>query len=183
MLHLAKRSVVNSDRAMRRMIGSSSLDLKPLLSFFNSSTSENMAGIPVVECIFHKGTSTCTYVVMDPATKDAAVIDSVLDFTYSAAKTSTEHIDAIVKVVKEQGANVKYILETHVHADHLSGAKELRKALGLDKVPICIGFNIGAVQHQFKVQISIFQPTSIPSQTINSLIYTPKLHRCQVLTA
>ncbi len=85
---------------------------------------------PQVTAFFHEPTFTATYVVADPATKRAAIIDSVLDFDETAGRTSTEAADAIVAFVQDKGLTVDWLLETHVHADHLSAAPYLQERLG-----------------------------------------------------
>ncbi len=79
---------------------------------------------------FDKDTATFTYVVSDPATKKCAIIDPVLDYDMFAGKTSTTSSDKVVAYVKEQGLSVEWILETHAHADHLTGSHYLREKLG-----------------------------------------------------
>jgi glyoxylase-like metal-dependent hydrolase (beta-lactamase superfamily II) len=77
---------------------------------------------PQVKAFFHEPTFTASYVVSDPVTKRAAIIDSVWDFDQPSGRTSFESADAIVAYVQEQGLTVDWILETHAHADHLSAA-------------------------------------------------------------
>jgi glyoxylase-like metal-dependent hydrolase (beta-lactamase superfamily II) len=86
-------------------------------------------------------------VVSDPATGQAAVIDPVLDFDPASGRTSTASADAVVEYVNEQGFDVSWILETHVHADHLSGAPYIRGKLGGS---VAIGSNVSAVQSTFR---------------------------------
>ena len=85
---------------------------------------------PVVRAFFHEPTFTATYVVHDPATKRAAIVDSVLDFDQPSGRTSTPSADAIVGHVQEAGLTVEWLLETHAHADHLSAAPYLKDKLG-----------------------------------------------------
>ncbi len=97
---------------------------------------------------FHDpATFTITYVVADPATKHAAIIDTVLDFDPASGRTSTTSADAIIALVKEQNLEVDWILETHVHADHLTGAPYLRDKLG---GKTGIGASVATVQETFK---------------------------------
>lgn len=79
---------------------------------------------------FDTDTATFTYVVSDPATKKCAIIDPVLDYDMHAGKTSTVSSDKVIAYVKEQGLSVEWILETHAHADHLTGSHYLREKLG-----------------------------------------------------
>jgi glyoxylase-like metal-dependent hydrolase (beta-lactamase superfamily II) len=101
---------------------------------------------PEIEAFFHEETNTVAYVVADPATRDCAVIDSVLDFDMESGRTATTHADRIVEHVRARGLRLAWILETHVHADHLSAAPYLRDALG---GRVGIGERITAVQHTF----------------------------------
>jgi glyoxylase-like metal-dependent hydrolase (beta-lactamase superfamily II) len=105
-----------------------------------------MTARPVVKTFFDEPTFTATHVVHDPATKRAAIIDSVLDFDNAAGRTSTASADAVIAYVKSEGLTVDWILETHAHADHLSAAPYLKKALG---GKIGIGANITTVQKVF----------------------------------
>lgn len=79
---------------------------------------------------FDPNTSTFTYVVSDPATQKCAIIDPVLDYDMSAGKTSTSSADPVIAYVKEQKLEVEWILETHAHADHLTGSHYLKEELG-----------------------------------------------------
>jgi glyoxylase-like metal-dependent hydrolase (beta-lactamase superfamily II) len=101
---------------------------------------------PQVKAFFHEPTFTASYVVSDPVTKRAAIIDSVWDFDQPSGRTSFESADAIVAYVQEQGLTVDWILETHAHADHLSAAPYLQEKLGGKLV---IGREIVTVQGVF----------------------------------
>ncbi|CAG0922710.1 unnamed protein product [Notodromas monacha] len=91
-------------------------------------------------------TNTFSYVVRDPATKACAIIDSVLDYDPASASTSTIHADKIIAYIKEQGLTVEWILETHVHADHLTAAQYLKAELS---GKIAMSQKIGIVQETF----------------------------------
>jgi glyoxylase-like metal-dependent hydrolase (beta-lactamase superfamily II) len=99
-----------------------------------------------VKAFFDEPTFTASYVVHDPSTRAAAIIDSVLDFDESSARTSTASADAIVDHVKAAGLTVEWLLETHAHADHLSAAPYLQDKLG---GRIAIGSEIRTVQQTF----------------------------------
>lgn len=101
---------------------------------------------PVVRTFFDEPTFTATYVVSDPLTKETAVIDSVLDFDHAAGRTSFDSADAIIAYVREQGLTVRWVMETHAHADHLSAAPYLQEKLGGELV---IGAEIITVQNVF----------------------------------
>lgn len=105
-----------------------------------------MTANPIVKTFFDEPTFTASHVVSDPATKAAAIVDSVLDFDPASGRTSTKAADEIIAYVKAQNLKVEWILETHVHADHLSGAPYLKKHLG---GKIAIGSNITVVQKTF----------------------------------
>ncbi|MCW0182496.1 MAG: MBL fold metallo-hydrolase [Zavarzinia sp.] len=101
---------------------------------------------PVVHSFFDEPTFTVSYVVEDPATKVAAIVDSVLDYDPASGRTSTASADQLIALVKARGLTVEWLLETHVHADHLSAAPYLKKVLG---GKIAIGANIKVVQGIF----------------------------------
>ncbi len=103
--------------------------------------------LPTVEAFHDPDTGTVTYLVTDPATGAAAVIDPVLDYDPKAARTGTRSADALIARVRETGVRVEWLLETHVHADHLSGMPHVRHALGGQSG---IGARIDAVQRSFK---------------------------------
>ena len=104
-------------------------------------------GVAVVSAFFDEATNTVTYVVADPATQRAAIIDPVLDYNAAAARTSTGSADQVAAFVRDAGLGIDWILETHVHADHLSAAPYLREALG---GRIAIGADVAAVQSTFR---------------------------------
>lgn len=99
-----------------------------------------------ISAFFHEPTNTASYLVADPATRRAAVIDSVLDYDADSARTATRHADAILAEIRAKGLELEWILETHVHADHLSAAPYFRDALG---GRVGIGAAITTVQHTF----------------------------------
>ncbi len=102
--------------------------------------------VPVVKTFFDEPTFTATHVVHDPATRRAAIIDSVLDFDQPSGRTKTASAEAVVAYVKAEGLVVDWILETHAHADHLSAAPFLQAQLGGKLV---IGAAITTVQQTF----------------------------------
>ncbi len=104
------------------------------------------ARAPAVRSFFDEATFTASYVVSDPSSGAAAIIDSVLDFDHAAGRTSTVAADAMIAFVEEQGLRVDWILETHAHADHLSAAPYLQGKVG---GRLAIGADIVAVQHVF----------------------------------
>ncbi|WP_374631856.1 MBL fold metallo-hydrolase [Ferrovibrio sp.] len=101
---------------------------------------------PDVKGFFDPDTFTVSYVVVDPASKRAALVDSVLDYDPASGRTKTASADALIKDVQARGLTVDWILETHVHADHLSAAPYLRQKLG---GRIGIGGSVVQVQQGF----------------------------------
>lgn len=101
---------------------------------------------PKVQAFFDHATSTASYLLSDPATGVAAIVDPVLDFEPKAARLSTTSADAMLQAVGEQGLRLTYILETHAHADHLSAADYIRRRTGAN---IVIGAHIVEVQKAF----------------------------------
>jgi glyoxylase-like metal-dependent hydrolase (beta-lactamase superfamily II) len=101
---------------------------------------------PRVKAFFDEPTFTASYVVSDPATKRAAIIDSVWDFDQPSGRTSFESAGEIIAYVAEEGLTVDWILETHAHADHLSAAPYLQEKLG---GKLGIGREIVSVQGVF----------------------------------
>jgi glyoxylase-like metal-dependent hydrolase (beta-lactamase superfamily II) len=102
---------------------------------------------PDVKAFFDEATFTVSYVVSDPATGHAAIIDPVLDFDPTSGRTSTSSADELVAYIAEKDLAVDWILETHVHADHMSAAPYLNEKLGGQTA---IGSDVTAVQETFK---------------------------------
>ena len=102
---------------------------------------------PNVSAFFDEATFTVTYVVSDPDTAHAAIVDPVLDFDPASGRTSTSSADEVIAHVKDNGLTVDWIIETHVHADHLSGAPYFKDTLG---GTTAIGTDVSAVQETFK---------------------------------
>ncbi|MBJ9986663.1 MBL fold metallo-hydrolase [Acinetobacter sp. S40] len=84
---------------------------------------------PLVKSFFDEATNTFTYVVTDADTKQSAIIDSVLDYDAASATTSTIQADKVIHYVHENSLSIEWILETHVHADHLTASQYLKKHL------------------------------------------------------
>jgi len=109
-------------------------------------------GEPTIHALFDPNTSTWQYMVSDPASSHAVIIDTVLDYDRATQTISTKSADGIRKMVKDQGYNVVMILETHIHADHMSAASYLQTKLAQDQgfqPPIGIGKRIEQVQNLF----------------------------------
>ncbi len=101
---------------------------------------------PDVAAFFDEATNTVTFVVKDPGSAACAIIDSVLDFDYASGRTDTGSADKVIAHVLKEGLSVEWVLETHVHADHLSAAPYIQERLG---GKIGIGANITVVQDTF----------------------------------
>jgi glyoxylase-like metal-dependent hydrolase (beta-lactamase superfamily II) len=101
---------------------------------------------PSVQAFFDPATHTVSYLVADPATRAAAVIDPVLDFDPRAARLAATSADALLRAVADQGLDLQWVLETHAHADHLSAAHHIRARTG---ARVVIGEHITQVQRGF----------------------------------
>jgi len=101
---------------------------------------------PEVKGFFDPATNTITYVLRDPSSNTAAIVDSVLDFDYASGATDTASADAVIAHVQAEGLEIAWILESHVHADHLSAAPYLQEQLG---GKIGIGDQITVIQDTF----------------------------------
>jgi len=102
---------------------------------------------PFIHAWFDHATNTVTYLVADPATKRAAIIDPVFDYDHKSGKADVTSADAVLAKAAEEGFTVDWILETHVHADHLSAAPYLKLKTG---AKVVIGENIRQVQQIFR---------------------------------
>ena len=101
---------------------------------------------PIVHAFFDENSHTFSYIVSDPRTKKCAVIDSVLDYDAASACTSTEQADHIIRYIHAENLSLEWILETHVHADHLTAAQYLKSQLGGQ---IAMSHQITVVQETF----------------------------------
>ncbi|WP_085592411.1 MBL fold metallo-hydrolase [Thalassospira sp. MCCC 1A01428] len=107
---------------------------------------ETTSPSPVVTAFFDQATFTVSYVVCDPSSLACAIVDSVLDYDPAAGRTSHASADAMIIYVRDHNLTVHWILETHVHADHLSAAPYLKEKLGGS---MAIGAQITVVQDTF----------------------------------
>ncbi len=101
---------------------------------------------PEVHSFFDEATNAACYIVRDPSSGACAVIDSILDFDQASCRTHTRHADNLIATIQANGWDLQWIIETHVHADHLSAAPYLAQQLG---GKIAIGANISSVQEVF----------------------------------
>ncbi len=106
----------------------------------------DMTVTPEVEAFFDPATNTISYVVKDPGSAACAVVDSVMDIDYAAGRITYDHADEIIAYVRDRGLTVEWLIETHVHADHLSAAPYIQEKLG---GRLGIGRNITVVQDTF----------------------------------
>ena len=106
-----------------------------------------MSAKPEIRAFFDEPTNTVSYLVWDPATLDGAVIDPVLDFDHRSGKANVHSADAILAAAKELGVKIGLVLETHAHADHLSGAPYIKLKTG---ATVGIGEHIREVQKIFR---------------------------------
>ena len=104
---------------------------------------------PTVHPLRHADTGTWSYVVADEATRDAAIVDPVLDFDIKSGRTSTISAEALLECVATHGYRVRWLLETHAHADHLSAAHWL-KTTHFPGAMLAIGNGIRTVQETFR---------------------------------
>ncbi len=111
-----------------------------------SSYPINLDISPVVEGFFDDATNTISYIVKDPASDACAIIDSVMDIDYAAGRITYGHAEALIAHIQDQGLSLEWIIETHVHADHLSAAPYIQAKLG---GKIGIGANIMVIQETF----------------------------------
>ena len=105
-----------------------------------------MTQSPDVTGVFDPATHTISYLVSDPSTGAAVLIDPVLDYDAASARTSTASVDRLLDMVRERSLKLERVLETHAHADHLTGAHEIKARTG---APVGIGRHITAVQKTF----------------------------------
>lgn len=120
-----------------------------------------------IKALFDPETFTLTYVVFDPRTRDAVVIDSVLNYEPGGSQTNTRSVDEVTEFVAEKGLRVHFLLETHAHADHLSGAQLLKRRLGAEVV---IGADIGLVQETFKSLLDLPEDFATDGRQFDRLI-------------
>jgi glyoxylase-like metal-dependent hydrolase (beta-lactamase superfamily II) len=111
-----------------------------------------------IETFYDEATYTLTYVVYDPNTRDAVAIDPVLDYDPLASQTATESVDRVSEFIRERQLTLHYVLETHAHADHLSGSQLLKERFG---AKVAIGEKITVVQQTFKALFDL--PEEFPT--------------------
>jgi len=112
----------------------------------NSNYPVDMGVKPEVTAFFDPATNTISYVVKDPASNACAVVDSVMDIDYAAGRITYDHADEIIAHIEKHGLELEWLIETHVHADHLSAAPYIQQKLG---GKLGIGDRITVVQETF----------------------------------
>lgn len=138
--------------------------LSPDITYHPSSTIDGNGSIsPIVHCFFDNSTSTWTYIVSDPATREALVIDPVLEYDPASGSIGTDSVSGLKDFIDHQGYKISKIIETHVHADHATGARVLKNvssptnaSSGANETqilstapPIYIGEDVRSVQQAF----------------------------------
>ena len=106
----------------------------------------NLSVKPDVSAHFDEATNTISYIVKDPNSNHCAIVDSVMDIDYAAGRITYDHADALIAEIQERGLTLDWIIETHVHADHLSAAPYIQQKLG---GKIGVGDKIMVVQETF----------------------------------
>ncbi len=106
----------------------------------------NMDIKPEIQAFFDEATNTISYIVKDPSSDSCAIVDSVMDIDYAAGRITFDHADELIRQIETQGLKLEWIIETHVHADHLSAAPYIQEKLG---GKIGIGSKIMVVQDVF----------------------------------
>ncbi|TNF36784.1 MAG: MBL fold metallo-hydrolase [Deltaproteobacteria bacterium] len=120
-----------------------------------------------IKAFFHEASNTLTYLVWDPDTKDAVVIDPVLDLDLLTWKVTTSSVDEVAAFIADRGLNVHWVLDTHVHADHLTGMAVLKEKLG---APTGIGANITTVQDLFGGIFNVTEQVPADGRQFDKLI-------------
>src|SRR6056300_1012202 len=90
----------------------------------------NMDVKPEVQAFFDEATNTISYIVKDPSSNSCAIVDSVMDIDYAAGRITYDHADELIAYIEKNDLKLEWIIETHVHADHLSAAPYIQNKLG-----------------------------------------------------
>jgi len=136
--------------------------------------------VPVeIQEFFDPETFTLTYAVFDAISRDAVIIDPVLDYEPCSAETSTKSVDRVLAFVESKQLRVHYVLETHAHADHISAAQILRKRLG---AKVAIGARITEVQATFREIFDLGSALATDGSQFDRLLEDGELLRAGTLT-
>lgn len=144
------------------------------------STQYAAVSIAQVQAFFDAQSKTFSYVVSDPFTAQCAIIDSVLNYDAAAVRTSTTLADQMIAYIKQQHLQVEWILETHVHADHLSAAQYLKSKLG---GKVAIGQQIETVQQHFATIYDMDADALIQQQAFDYLFKADEVFQIGQLQA
>ncbi|MEO9655575.1 MBL fold metallo-hydrolase [Marinomonas sp.] len=120
-----------------------------------------------VHAFFDQASFTVTYILEDETSQQCAIIDSVLDFDHGASQTSTESADNIIRFIQQRKLSLQWLLETHVHADHLSAAPYIQKQLG---GKIVIGEHIDTVQKTFSKLLNLEEKHQAKANVFDLLV-------------
>ncbi|MGI8561282.1 MAG: MBL fold metallo-hydrolase, partial [Luteimonas sp.] len=134
---------------------------------------------PRVQPFFHDGSNTWSYVVAEPEGKAATIVDPVLDFDPKAGRTSTTSAQALLDFVGEHGLTVRWILETHAHADHLSAGHWLKTQL--PDVRLAIGEGIRTVQKTFRPIFNLGEHFPVDGSQFDHLFAADEVFRIGTL--
>lgn len=135
---------------------------------------------PSIRTFFDKATFTATHVAWDPGSRHAAIIDSVLDYDPKSGRTDTSSADEVIAFVEQESLTVDWILETHVHADHLTAAPYLKRKLG---GKTGIGSTISSVQRVFKTVFNAEEEFSTDGRQFDYLFDDEEIFAIGGLTA
>ena len=135
---------------------------------------------PQVQSFHDRATSTFTYVVYDQAGGRAAVVDPVLDYDPSTARTSTASADQVLAFVRDRGVAVDWVLETHAHADHLTAASHIKRLTG---AKVAIGRGILQVQERFKALFGLEPDFATDGRQFDRLLDDGDTFRIGAMTA
>ena len=131
----------------------------------------SQAPLPAITAFFDEPTNTISYLVADPVTHRAAVIDPVLDFDHRDGTVDVRSVEAILAAARQQGLTIEWALETHAHADHLSGAPYIKSKTG---ARIGIGEHIKEVQRIFR---PVFNAKICAPMAVTLTTYLPMARR------
>ena len=145
-----------------------------------SSANAVTSNVPAVTGFFDEPTNTISYVVADPETRVCAVIDSLLDYDHASGRTSTQSADRLIAFIQEQGLSVDWIIDTHVHADHLTAAPYIKQKLG---GRTAIGEQIATVQKVFGAVFNAGQSFHTDGSQFDHLFTNEETYRVGSITA
>ncbi len=132
-----------------------------------------------IEPFFDLQTFTLTYLVYDPSTRDALVIDPVLDYDAGGSQTSTTSVEKLAQFIESERLRLHYVLETHAHADHLSSSQFLRSRFGAQ---VAIGARITEVQNTFKALFDLPQDFPTDGSQFDDLLKDGEVFRAGSLS-